>query len=86
MTPNTMDRKRKHNGRFISTKSKRKRVSLTEYEKKSKTPGKSGEKREGFGWLERWEKNSIGIGFLVDQLTEACSECKYKIKFDKHRR
>ena len=28
MTPNAMDRKRKHNGRFISTKSKRKRVSF----------------------------------------------------------
>ena len=36
MIPNAMDGKRKRNGRFISTKSKRKRVSLTEYEKKKR--------------------------------------------------
>ena len=73
-----MDRKRKRNGRFSSTKSKQKRVSLTEYEKKSKTPGKSGEKeRDSAGWRDG--RRIVEIGFLVDQLTEGCSECKTKL-------
>ena len=77
MIPNAMDGKRKRNGRFISTKSKRKRVSLTEYEKKAITTGKSGEKeRDSAGWRDG--RRIVELGFLVDQLSEGCSECKTK--------
>ena len=72
-----MDGKRKRNRRFNSTKSKRKGVSLTEYEKKWKTLGKSGEKeRDSADWRDG---RIVEIGFLADQLTEGCSECKTKL-------
>lgn len=48
-----------------------------EYEKKSKTLGKSGEKeRDLAGWRDG---RIVEIGFLVYQLTEGCSECKTKL-------
>lgn len=80
MIPNAIDGKRKRNGRFISTKSKRKRVSLTEYEKKAITSGK----REGFGWLERWEKN-CRIRAFSRPVGRGLQGVQNKIKFDKHR-
>ena len=63
MIPNAMDGKRKRNGRFISIKSKQKRVSLTEYEKKKAiTSGKSGEKeRDSAGWRDG--RRIVELGF-----------------------
>ena len=82
MLPTVKERKRRRNGTFLSSKSKRRRVlhaadqTKTKHMMETDAVTEPSAKRK---WSWREGRRIVELGFLVDQLKDGCVECKKKL-------
>ena len=78
MLPTVKERKRRRNGTFLSSKSKRRRVLRAADQTKTK-PDAVTEPSAKRKWSWREGRRIVELGCLVDQLKDGCLECKKKL-------